>query len=426
MSLLAIKEKTFNRCFVSLFLITILGMAAFNYSVNAFGVFSMPSIKGYNDVRFVENTRIYKTFLIKNQKIDGLLLGSSRIEESMRPLPAAWPKMQTYNMAMPGASIHEIQRNLQHANAITPLKQVLIGLDFFMFSAFMESASDFSESYFAVDETDKKKSDLYVLRTYTNILLSSDALTKSKNTIRDSKKSITPSHEDNGMTSIVAHTAAVKNNADLYKVFDSFEKSYFRKNGFWLNGPNATFTTEGKNGHSTYDDYRALLDTVYRNNIPASFVIPPLHEYMLFGLDGIGLWPAYLQWKQKITALNEEVAAQYQQTPRPLWDFAVVNAMTREWLPEDPRLTTPKNGMHWFWDPAHVKPSFGDEMQQRVFVTQQQDIGTMLTQQNIAQHLQQQTAALAQAQQEDAAVREHIKKKLQSLNVWQHISADIH
>ena len=100
--------------------------------------------------------------------------------------------------------------------------------------------------------------------------------------------------------------------------------------------------------------------------------------------------------------------------------------LEREWLPEDPRLTTPKNGMHWFWDPAHVKPSFGDEMQQRVFVTQQQDIGTMLTQQNIAQHLQQQTAALAQAQREDAAVREHIKKKLQSLNVWQHISADIH
>jgi hypothetical protein len=120
--------------------------------------------------------------------------------------------------------------------------------------------------------------------------------------------------------------------------------------------------------------------------------------------------PPICSGNKKITTLNEEVAAQYQQTPRPLWDFAVVNAMTREWLPEDPRLTTPKNGMHWFWDPAHVKPSFGDEMQQRVFVTQQQDIGTMLTQQNIAQHLQQQTAALAQAQREDAAVREHIKR----------------
>ena len=88
-----------------------------------------------------------------------------------------------------------------------------------------------------------------------------------------------------------------------------------------------------------------------------------------------------------------------------------IDTLTREWLPEDPRLTAPKNGMHWFWDPAHVKPSFGDEMQQRVFVTQQQDIGTMLTQQNIAQHLQQQTAALTQAKQEDAAVREQLGRE---------------
>lgn len=421
-----LKEKTFNLCFIGLFLVVVLGMAAFNYSVNAFGVFSMKPITGYNDVRFIENARIYKTFLLKQRRVDGLLLGSSRIEESMRPLPAAWPNLQTYNMAMPGASIHEILRNLQHANTITPLKQVLIGLDFFMFSAFMEPVGDFSENYFAVDESGKRKSNLYVLRTYANILLSSDALEKSLSTIKDSKKQITPSHEDSGMTSIAAHMAAVKDNAALYKVFDSFEKTYFRKNGFWLNGPNATFTTEGKDGHSTYDDYRALLDYVYRNNIPVSFVIPPLHEYMLFGLDGIGLWPTYSQWKREITRINEQVAAQYQQTPRPLWDFAVVNDMTREWLPEDPRLTTPKNGMHWFWDPAHAKPAFGDEIQQRVFISGKQDIGALLTSNTIEQHLQQQTAALAQAQQEDTAIREHIKQKLQSLNVWQHISPAHH
>lgn len=272
---LTLQEKTFNLYFVGIFIAAIVGMTAFNYTVNAFGVFPMKTIAGYNDVRFVENARIYKTFLVKQRHIDGLLLGSSRIEESMRPLPAAWPKLNTYNMAMPGASIHEMLRNLQHANAITPLRQVMIGLDFFMFSAYMEPVSDFSENYFAVDESGKRKSDLYVLRTYANILLSADALEKSKNTIQDSKKHITPSHEDNGMTSIAAHLAAVKDNAALYKVFDSFEKTYFRKNGFWLNGPNATFTTVGKDGHSTYDDYRALLDYIYRNRITTSIIIPP-------------------------------------------------------------------------------------------------------------------------------------------------------
>ena len=62
----SIQEKTFNVLLVGVFFIAVIGMAAFNYSVNAFGVFPMKTIAGYNDVRFVENTRIYKTFLIKS------------------------------------------------------------------------------------------------------------------------------------------------------------------------------------------------------------------------------------------------------------------------------------------------------------------------------------------------------------------------
>jgi hypothetical protein len=73
-----------------------------------------------------------------------------------------------------------------------------------------------------------------------------------------------------------------------------------------------------------------------------------------------------------------------------------------------------------------VQPSFGDEIQQRIFITHQQDIGTTLTTATIEQHLQEQTHLLAQAQQEDADIREHIKQKLQSLNVWQHIPANHH
>lgn len=415
----AVKEKTFNLCLVIVFLLIVLGMAAFNYSVNAFGVFSTPTIPGYNNVHFVENVRIYKNFLVRNHHINGLLLGSSRIEESMEPLPAAWPQLQVYNMAMPGASLHEMLRNLQHAQASTPLQQVLIGIDFFMFSAFMEPVGDFSEDYFAVDAQGNPKPAYYVLRTYANLLLSIDATEKSRSTIKDSRKGIAPSHEANGMTSIAAHQLAVKDNAALYRVFDAFEKNYFRKNGFWLNGPNASYTTDNGNGHSTYDDFRALLHYIYRENLNVRFIISPLHERMLLGMDGIGLWPAFLQWKQQITAINEQVAAQYRQTPKPLWDFAVLNPLTREWLPEDPRLPAPRNGMHWFWDPAHIKPAFGREIQQRVFITQQHDIGVPLRSDMLAQHLQQQTALLAQAKQEDPAMAEAIQKKLQTLNTWQ-------
>ncbi|HSC74895.1 MAG TPA: hypothetical protein VLB90_01505 [Pseudomonadales bacterium] len=414
-----IKEKTFNRCLIGCFFTVVVGMAVFNFIVNPFGVFPAKPIPGYTDVHFIENVRIYKNFLIKNRAIDGLMLGSSRIEESMNPLPAAWPNMQVYNMAMPGASLHEILRNLQHANAVTPLKQGLIGLDFFMFSAFMGSVSDYSEDYFSVDASGNKKPDSYVLRTYANLLFSADALEKSRDTINDSKKHAAPSHDDNGMVAIAAHNAAAKDNAAIYKVFDAFENNYFRKNSFWLNGPDSTYTTiKNAAGESTYDDLRAMLDYIYRNNLDIRFVISPIHVHMLLGLDGIGLWPAFCDWKKQLAKINEEVAATYHQPPKPIWDFAIVNDMTTELLPADPRLPAPKNGLQWFWDPAHAKPAFGDLVQQHVFISGTEDIGTILRSNTIDNHLQQQTAALNDYKEKDPVTRDAIQKRLESLNTW--------
>lgn len=425
MSYFSIKERTFNAWLTGVFFTAVIGMAGFNFVVNPFSIFPVTPIPGYTDVHFIENVRIYKNFLLKKRSIDGLMLGSSRIEESMNPMPAAWPGMQVYNMAMPGASLHEILRSLQHANTITPLKQGLIGLDFFMFSAFMEPVSDFSEDYFSVDAAGNKKPDTYVLRTYANLLFSADVLEKSRNTIQDSQKRAAPSHDDNGMVAVAAHNAAAKDNAAIYKVFDAFENNYFRKGGFWLNGPNSTYTTTRNTaGESTYDDLRALLDYIYRNNLDIRFVISPLHVHMLLGMDGIGLWPAFSDWKKQLAKINEEVAATYQQPPKAIWDFAVINAMTTEWLPEDPRLTTPKNGLQWFWDPAHAKPAFGDLMQQRVFISGIEDIGTRLRSNTVEEHLQQQTAALNNYKSNDTVTRDSIKKRLESLNTWQWIQPD--
>lgn len=416
---ISIKEKTFNQWLVGLFAVAVVGMAVFNFIVNPFGVFPVERIPGYTDVHSITNTRLYKNFLVKHRKIDGLLLGSSRIEESMYPLAEAWPGMQVYNMAMPGAGLHEMLRNLQHANAITPLKQVLIGLDFFMFSAYQGVTSDFSEDYFAVEEDGTRKPASYVLRTYANVLFSTDGLEKSRETLKSSRKKGMSSHEDNGGTSIAIHNSVVKDNAAIYKLFDSFENNYFRKNSFWLNGPNSTYTTvKDASGASTYDDLRAMLEYVYRENINARFVISPLHVHMLLGLDGIGLWPAFCDWKKQLAMINEQMANKYHQPPKPIWDFTLVNDMTTEWLPDDPRLPAPKKGLQWFWDPAHPKPTFGNLEQERVFISGTEDIGKILRTDSIDSHLQQQTAALADYKEKDPVTREAVRKRLESLNTW--------
>lgn len=418
-----LKENTFNRCLVGFFLVAVLAIAAFNLLINPFAVFPIPRMAGISDVHNMTNARLYKTFLLRQREVDGLLLGSSRIEESMYPLAAAWPGMQVYNMAMPGCSLHEMLRNLQHAHSITPLKQVLIGLDFFMFSAYQEVISDFSENNFAVEADGTPKPPTYVLRTWANILFSADGLAKSRDTLKASHKRAMPTHEDNGITYIPLHESVVHNNAAVYRVFDSFENNYFRKNSFWLNGPNSTYTTvKNAAGDSTYDDLRALLDYVYRHNINAHFIIAPVHVRMLLGLDGIGLWPAFSDWKQQLALINEEVAQQHGQPPKALWDFALVNDLTAELLPEDPRLPAPKNGLDWFWDPAHPKPSFGNLVQERVFIHPTEDAtGRQLHGTTVGEHLQQQRTALDTYKERDTATRDAIRQRLEALNTWQWI-----
>lgn len=59
---------------------------------------------------------------------------------------------QTYNMTS-SALIHKFSAN--NINAITPLKQVLIGSDFFMSQCFMDYV-DFSESYFLQTKLTRK------------------------------------------------------------------------------------------------------------------------------------------------------------------------------------------------------------------------------------------------------------------------------
>lgn len=424
MALFPLQDKTFNRWLVGLFLAAVAAIAAFNLVINPFAVFPVARIAGISDVHNMTNARLYKTFLLRQREVDGLLLGSSRVEESMYPLAAAWPGMTVYNMAMPGCSLHEMLRNLQHAHALTPLKQVMIGLDFFMFSAYQEVASDFSEDNFAVEADGTPKPPTYVLRTWANILFSADGLEKSRDTLKASRKRAMPTHEDNGMTYIPLHESVVHDNAAIYRIFDSFENNYFRKNSFWLNGPNSTYTTV-KNvatGATTYDNLRALLDYIYANNINAHFVISPIHVRMLLGLDGIGLWPAFSDWKLQLTRINEEVAARHGQPPRPLWDFTLVNDHTTEWLPEDPRLPQPKKGLAWFWDPAHPKPSFGNLVQEKVFITHQEDaIGVRLHSNTVQAHLQQQRAALDAYKEQDPLTRDAIRQRLESLNTWQWI-----
>lgn len=412
-------SAVFIKLLVGLFLLAIIGMALVNFIVNPFAVFPTKPIAGLSEKHAMSNARLYKTFTLRHRQVDGLLLGSSRIEESMNPSGTAWQGINAYNMAMPGASLQEMKRNLQHAHALTPQKQVLIGLDFFMFNAFREYPSDFSEDYFSVTESGNRKWAGYPIRTYVNVLLSADGWGKSLQTIKLNRSNSLASHEDNGMTSIETHQRVTATNAAIYQLFNSFENNYFRKNSFWLSGPNASYTTSNTStGIDTLEQYRDLLDFVYRERINAHLLISPVHGRFLMALDGIGLWPHFADFKRQLVRINEEVAKRYGVPAKPLWDFAQVNALTTELLPEDKRLSEPRRGMHWFWDPAHPHIHFGDLIQEAVFVSGSEQYGQRLRADNIEQALHTQRVLLDDYLAQDTLNAQEIEQRLRHLGVW--------
>ena len=77
--------------------------------------------------------RLHKPYAIRRVKPDHLIVGSSR---SARLAPAELEAGGgvAYNAALPGASLEEVQRVIEHAHAQGGLRTVLFGVDYLMFA----------------------------------------------------------------------------------------------------------------------------------------------------------------------------------------------------------------------------------------------------------------------------------------------------
>ena len=78
------------------------------------------------------HTRLYKPYRLRAEDAEHLFIGSSR---TGRLVPGdTWPGQQTsYNGALPGITLYEMLRVLQHAQANAPLQSVVLGLEYYMF-----------------------------------------------------------------------------------------------------------------------------------------------------------------------------------------------------------------------------------------------------------------------------------------------------
>ena len=118
--------------------ISMLVVVLMNYLIDPYSIYSAPRLDGINSNKplLFKYLRLTKAHAIMRKQPDALILGSSRTEHGLDPEhPALINKYNSFNLALTGASIYENLRYLQHANAVNPLKKVVLAVDFFQFNA---------------------------------------------------------------------------------------------------------------------------------------------------------------------------------------------------------------------------------------------------------------------------------------------------
>ena len=120
-------------------------LAAFVIAVDPYYVFGSPSWAGINTVRplYEPNLLVAKPYQVRRIRPAAVALGSSRAEVGLDPSHPGWADSRAFNFGLPASTSYEVMRAFLLAQAVgAPLKQAVVGLDFFGFNIFFTRSEE--------------------------------------------------------------------------------------------------------------------------------------------------------------------------------------------------------------------------------------------------------------------------------------------
>jgi len=377
------KILKFGRYLIYLLLVTLsllLIVGVINWFINPYGIYDSPVIEGFNALKHGA-TKIRKAYAVRSIKPCAVCLGSSKVYVGIDPDHPGWECTPVYNIGLNGTNIYEMTRYLQHANAVQPLKEVVLMLDFENFNVPIKNTPDFDEDRFVITY-DGKENWWFNIKDTLATLFSIQALLSSINTPVNQVRA----DLQNGMDDPTAMRNAT--NAKFGSLHAAFLEDarnamkYHFTEKYPLENTNTNWVS--------FDYYRKILQLAYRENIHLYIGIAPYHVYQWEALRASDYWQRFELWKRMLVAINEEEALRAGKPPFPLWDFAVYNQFTTEALPP---LGDTQTKMQWWWEYTHYKKELGDIVLDRIFNYHSSsrvvpdDLGVLLTSKNIDEHL---------------------------------------
>ncbi len=371
-------SRQYTRIVLSIVVAGLLAVAAFNALVDPYGVIGAPRIDGFNADKpeASRRERMSKAYEVRQIRPEAVLLGTSRALY-LTPEHPHFQGLRAYNLALSDSSIYEHLRYFEHAMAVQPLSEAVVGLDFF---AFREKTSAAYREGRLASSGSSHSGPVFDPADLLPALLSSDALRSSFSTIREQGRSHLKYTGDQNQAE------RVRSKGGHRAMFRELESGLLGTWGF--DAEARRFEAIGS--VETPGSFRKLLRLAHRREVKLHLFISPSHARLWEAWRLASTWPHIEEWKRAVVAANQEEARVAGRPPFPLWDFSGYNSITTEPVPPAGDRDSLMRG---YWEGSHYSAATGRLVLDRLFGHEKptrplpDDFGVRLNEANIEAHL---------------------------------------
>ena len=343
------KEANYYALVLGLIALLFIGGAGlFNYYADPYAFFDYKNTDSARLSRIDQfnHMRVTKPWYMREIKATAVVVGSSR-SARLHPRHRAWADEKGYNLAVPGMTIHENFRFIQHAHAIEPLSKLMIGLDY---EAFIRPApvtrAGFEGRRMARNQHDIKSlaSKRQYLSDLVDSLFSVPALSLS----------------------LAATTGNSPPGRRYFKdgTWEITTTALTGRGGYVYIGKNVILAHQSNklDIQQNLEVFAQILRFCHDNNIDARFFFTPTHVFFVDLWHRLGYESMWQDFHRQVVELNAEIADETGSKPFPLWGFSQAEGVV-----DEPIYRTKDAHKGWYDDGVHTRVKLGKKIMNDVW-----------------------------------------------------------
>ncbi len=383
--------------------LAVLGLAGlFNYLVDPYLLFHHRDgdAKVFSRIDQFWNMRGYKPYHVMHKAPKNLVIGTSR-SAAIWPETARWKAGESYNFAIPGMTLFELSRSVQHAHAVQPLSELVVGIDY---QAVVRSSTRYRFG-FEPDRLLRKPSDRYspahigqVLVDLHTFLLSYGMLAESVKT-RFLHEPVPRIYYPNGVWEKVSN-----------KLVGYGGYQFVARSALKSMNPDELQPAE------SLPYFRELLRFCHANDIDTRLLLTPTHVFFVDLWFQVGSEQLWRETHRQLVKINEEVAAEFGRDPFPFWAFGDESRIV-----DEPIYRSRDADKGWFLDGVHSSSKLARRMMSSVQGEGRETFGHRLDSGNIDAYLDGVNALRAGFVRREA---QDVEKLRDDIGLRAHVKAD--